>query len=161
MVYNTPIPINHGGLLARNLRQSPLDIIKKHLSQDGEFKVIQTKFPPLVNVFGQGLDDTGQAEGSPYVQGLKFFVRDEKGGGISQKTYADIRSINRQNKTANIVGIVELNGDVYGVQDEKPLLLFGENNEATFNRKATRLGTLFTDSKDNNTLRGAKLKKLN
>jgi hypothetical protein len=112
----------------------------------------------------EGLDQLEQAEGSDYVKGLRFIVRD-KNGELSQKTYSQIRgekeeaqSINRRNVVLNIVGIVEKRGGVvYGVEDIKSFA----KNEAVFNRNATGLGNLFTDPNGKNTLTGASLKKLN
>jgi hypothetical protein len=114
---------------------------------------------------GSGFNQIGEAEGSGYVQGLKFTVRN-KDGSLSQKTYSQIRqepkrgesiSINRGDATFNIVGIVEPGGGVYGVGDLKSFA----KNEAVFNRNATGPGNLFTDSNGKNTLTGAILKKLN
>lgn len=158
MINNTSINSN---LIAQNTGQSAVGIVQKHLSKDGEFKVIETKFPSAGGgLRAEGLDQIEQAQGSGYVQGLKFIVRD-KNGGLSQQTYAQIRgeeggSINRRQETANIVGIAEPGGDVYGVKDVKSFA----KNEAVFNRNATGPENLFTDSKGKDTLKGAILTKL-
>ena len=161
MINNTSI--NNSNSIPQNTGPSPVGIIQKHLSQDGEFKVIKTTYPPVAG-FAQQLN-IENAGTSSYVQGLIFIVRDEK-GGLSQKTYAQIRgeeggSINRQQTTANIVGIVEPGAGVYGVKDVGSFPVVGVKNEAVFNRNATGPENLFTDPKGKDTLKGAILTKLN
>jgi hypothetical protein len=161
MINNTSINSN---LIAQNTGQSAVRIIQQHLLTN-KFNVIETLFPSAGPGFdAEGLDQLEQAEGSDYVKGLRFIVRD-KNGELSQKTYSQIRgekeeaqSINRRNVVLNIVGIVEKRGGVvYGVEDIKSFA----KNEAVFNRNATGLGNLFTDPNGKNTLTGASLKKLN
>ena len=161
MINNTSI--NNSNFIAQNTGPSPVSIIQNHLLPN-KFNVIETNFPSTAGVLGSGFDQIGEAEGSGYVKGLKFIVLN-KDRSLSSKTYAQIRqelkrgesiSINRQNEMANIVGIVESDGDVYGVEDVSSFA----KNEAVFNRNATGPGNLFTyNGKD--TLKGAILKKLN
>ena len=165
MINNTPINNNNNNnFIAQNTGQPPVGIIQNHLSTN-KFNVIETKFPSTAGVLGSGFDQIGEAEGSGYVKELKFIVRN-KDDSLSQKTYSQIRqepkrgesiSINRRDATFNIVGIVERDGDVYGVEDVKS----SAKNEAVFNRNATGPETLFTDPKGKDTLTGAILKKLN
>jgi hypothetical protein len=161
MINNTSINSN---LIPQNTGQSAVRIIQQHLLTN-KFNVTETLFPSAGPGFdAKGLDQLEQAEGSDYVKGLRFIVRD-KNGELSQKTYSQIRgekeeaqSINRRNVVLNIVGIVEKRGGVvYGVEDIKSFA----KNEAVFNRNATGLGNLFTDPNGKNTLTGASLKKLN
>ena len=164
MINNTSI--NNSKSMAQNTGPSPVSIIQKHLSKDGEFKVIKTTYPPVAGFGNQlNIENIENAGTSSYVQGLIFIVRDEK-GGLSQKTYAQIRgeeggSINRQQTTANIVGIVEPGAGVYGVKDVGSFPVVGVKNEAVFNRNATGPENLFTDPKGKDTLKGAILTKLN
>jgi hypothetical protein len=160
MINNTSI---NNSSIPQNTGQSPVGIIQRHLLKDSQFKVIDTKFPPVAG-FGNQLN-IEDAEASQYVQGLKFIVRDEK-GRLSQQTYAQIRkeeavgAVNMRQTTANIVGIVA-DGGVYGVKDLGSLPVIGVKNEAVFNRNATGPENFFTDPKGGNTLKGAILTKLN
>jgi hypothetical protein len=150
-------------LIAQARTSNSLALIKNHLSQDPQHKVIDTTFPSL-NPVGNSSLNPQDLQPSQYVKDLKFIVREENGETI-QKTYCQIRGEDAQtNKRlsgkANIVGIID-GSTAYGIEDISDLPFVGQSNQATLNAHATSIEGLFTDKEGKNTLQGAKLKKLN